>query len=391
MATTRRPAASAMVAPTVFDGSGYMAFPANASQELTAQTLLFSVAIHGFNVQAIPGIIFAQSDTNTPWAGMRIQSSTNELSAIECQFASTGSAYVFFRTLVFQKSSGVHNGAITWNGVGVNPTDLVGYAMDARGGQGPFPLIKYSSASPTPTGSPALAPGQGISMGGLNNGTLRLPVAVYYLARWDRVLSHEELLKAQRLGPLAVRDGLVFFWMNGRDHGPYGLVPSYCSAGEPTPKLQGKLYTFARPGLMHRVHSPRQFAAPIADISNNGWTPSTGADRYATIDEAAPADFSDYDFSPTDPAGEQFEVELQHVATPPNDDGHLLRYGLHAVALDTVFTLKLYQGASQLDSWTDTVTAAEGDVLRFHQLSTAVASSITDYCDLRIRGSAAAP
>lgn len=48
---------------------------------------------------------------------------------------------------------------------------------------------------------------------------------IAYVARWDRVLTLDELLVAQRQGPLLVRRGLILFWANGRDYSTSRLMP----------------------------------------------------------------------------------------------------------------------------------------------------------------------
>ena len=220
---------------------------------------------------------------------------------------------------------------------------------------------------------------------------------VAYAARWSYKLSDDEVQKVLRLGPLSVRKGLIFCLMRtdaiGRDMGPYSLSPSKCLiplSGFSVDRPLGTGVSFFY-GQKIRVHSSRQFSAPIADISNNGWTPSTGADRYATIDEAAPPNFSDYDFSPTNPTGQSFRVKVASVNDPLTSGGHLWRYALRATAQDTLFTIKVFVNTTELDSWTELVLAGEGDVIRFHQLSGAVADAITDYADVRVDISATAP
>lgn len=59
-------------------------------------------------------------------------------------------------------------------------------------------------------------------------------------------------------------------------------------------------------------------AVPIADISDGSWTPSTGSDLYAMIDED-PADDADYDRSGASPDDDTMEVRLTALGVP--DDG----------------------------------------------------------------------
>jgi len=133
-----------------------------------------------------------------------------------------------------------------------------------------------------------------------------------------------------------------------------------------------------------------QYLRPISDIAANGWLPNTGGDLYAMLDEAT-ADDADYIYSPNDPTTQQFEVRLTSVGDPLSSANHTVTVRLQAVGLNTDFDLDLVQNTTILDSWTEVVTTAAGVVERSHTLSGAVADSITDYTNLRVRGVARAP
>lgn len=60
-------------------------------------------------------------------------------------------------------------------------------------------------------------------------------------------------------------------------------------------------------------------ARPIADISAGSWTPSTGTDLYATIDDD-PASDSDYDRSGSSPSNDTMEVRLTALGIPEAGD-----------------------------------------------------------------------
>jgi hypothetical protein len=150
------------------------------------------------------------------------------------------------------------------------------------------------------------------------------------------------------------------------------------------------------PGGPFLNESALQFSRPDGTVASNGWRaydPFFGGNPslYLMLDEAAPGDDSDYIYSPTDPTTQQFEVNLALAWDPLLSVGHTLTIRFRAVGHDTAFDLDLVQGASILDSWTETITAAEGDAERSHFLTAAVADSITDYADLRLRGIARAP
>jgi hypothetical protein len=132
-----------------------------------------------------------------------------------------------------------------------------------------------------------------------------------------------------------------------------------------------------------------QYSRPISDIAANGWLPSSGPDLYAMLDEVA-ADDADYIYSPANPTTQQFEVRLTSVNDPLSSSDHTVTVRLQAIGQDTNFDLNLVQNTTVLDSWTENVTVAASVVQRSRTLSGAVADSITDYTNLRIRGVARA-
>lgn len=133
-----------------------------------------------------------------------------------------------------------------------------------------------------------------------------------------------------------------------------------------------------------------QYGRPSSDIASNGWTPSTGSDLYAMLDETA-ADDADYIYSPNNPTTEQFEVRLSLMGDPAGNTGHTIKFHFVSLGFDTTYDMDLVEGTTVLDSWSETVTVAAGAVTRTRPLSTTVADSITDYGNLRIRGVARAP
>ena len=128
-----------------------------------------------------------------------------------------------------------------------------------------------------------------------------------------------------------------------------------------------------------------QYGYPISDIAAGGWTQSTGATLYGVLDETV-ADDADYIYSPDNPTTQQFEVRLTSLGDPLSSSNHTITVRLQATGDDTNFDLNLVQGATVLDSWTENVLLSAGIVTRTHTLSGAVADSITDYSDLRVRG-----
>ena len=78
----------------------------------------------------------------------------------------------------------------------------------------------------------------------------------------------------------------------------------------------GSISNYNTAGLI-AIFSPAsgQFARPIADVSDGSWTPSTGVDLYATIDETTPSD-ADYDRSGSAPVADTAIVQLTSLSTP---------------------------------------------------------------------------
>ena len=133
----------------------------------------------------------------------------------------------------------------------------------------------------------------------------------------------------------------------------------------------------------------QQYARPTSDIATNSWTASTGGSLYPMLDETS-VDHADFIRSPDNPTTQQFEVKLSSLTDPGISTGHEISIGLEARFFDTNFDFDLVQGTTVLDSWTEAVAAADGTVIRTRSFSGAVADSITDYSDLRVRGVARA-
>lgn len=163
-----------------------------------------------------------------------------------------------------------------------------------------------------------------------------------------------------------------------------------------TPTVSVTNHRISQPGVGSIVISPSipvvvtgsvQFSRPISDVSNAGWTPSSGVDLYSVLDEAVPDD-GDYIYSPLNPSTEKFIIQLGAIGDPQSSTGHDISLHLQAIGQDTVFTFELLQGPanSVLDTWDESVTVAQGVVARTRTLSPAVADSISNYADIRISG-----
>jgi len=130
-----------------------------------------------------------------------------------------------------------------------------------------------------------------------------------------------------------------------------------------------------------------QYARPESDISNAGsWSPSTGSDLFAVIDEAS-TDDSDYVTvdGGTMAAVKMFEVALGSITDPASSDDHKFVVRASDAAgvgvVDMTFVLK--QGSTIIanSSQTSTTSSAANYTTI---LSAGEADNITDYSDLRI-------
>lgn len=123
-----------------------------------------------------------------------------------------------------------------------------------------------------------------------------------------------------------------------------------------------------------------QIARPASDVSDGGWLASGGgADLFAMIDESVA---SDSDFIYTESSGDVATVALGTLSDPASSSGHVVRFRARA-ALPGRVVVSLYQGATLIAQWTETLTGAFANYS--HTLTGGEADAITDYASLRIR------
>lgn len=117
-----------------------------------------------------------------------------------------------------------------------------------------------------------------------------------------------------------------------------------------------------------------QTARPDADISDGPWTPSTGTDLYAVLNETTANDATYIQTSTNGTA----EIGLQPADTP-GAGAQTLTYRASGTP-DKALTVGLYQGATLVEQWTtDPVAAAVTEYVR------TLTTGITDGSDLRVR------
>ncbi|RDD62620.1 LamG-like jellyroll fold domain-containing protein [Ferruginivarius sediminum] len=135
-----------------------------------------------------------------------------------------------------------------------------------------------------------------------------------------------------------------------------------------------------------------QYLRPSQDGNAGNWSPSTGSDLYAMLDEANPDD-GDYIESSNLPANEVTQIKLGAAADPGVNTGHVIRYRYEktgSAQIDLTVRLTQGQGGTTVATWSHTNiptswTGAE------QTLTTGEADSITDYADLWLEFEANAP
>lgn len=122
-----------------------------------------------------------------------------------------------------------------------------------------------------------------------------------------------------------------------------------------------------------------QVARPIADLSNTGWSPSSGADLYPMVGETVRDDAS---YITASLVGAICELDLADLADPAVSTGHLPTLVLSAPGGGGI-TIRLRQGTTTIATWTYHPGATPTEYTP--ALSGAEADSITDYTALRLQ------
>lgn len=138
------------------------------------------------------------------------------------------------------------------------------------------------------------------------------------------------------------------------------------------------------PVLGTPVLAQPQFARPSSDISSGNWTPSTGIDLYAMLDEATPSD-TDFVRSGNSPVADTCEVLLSTVVDPVQSTDYIVRYRIRKQGAATVsLTFYLMEGVTQRATWTESALP-EAETTYEHALSGAEIDSISDHSNIRLR------
>jgi hypothetical protein len=121
------------------------------------------------------------------------------------------------------------------------------------------------------------------------------------------------------------------------------------------------------------------YARPTSDITTQ-WTPSTGTDHYALIDETTAND-ADYIYATA--AGQTDEVRLASMSAPQAGTDLIINYKVAGIVGSASVTMSLRQGSGGTLIATDTAKTSDNT----YQLVVPAATwaSVTDWTDLRLR------
>jgi len=122
------------------------------------------------------------------------------------------------------------------------------------------------------------------------------------------------------------------------------------------------------------------YARPTSDITTQ-WTPSTGTDHFALIDETTAND-ADYIYATA--AGQTDEVRLASMSAPQAGTDLLINYKVAGIVGSASVTMSLRQGSGGTLIATDTAKTSDNT----YQLIVPAAtwsSTVTDWTDLRLR------
>ncbi len=123
-------------------------------------------------------------------------------------------------------------------------------------------------------------------------------------------------------------------------------------------------YAMFAPPVWRRYFVPgvtTQIAVPVSDVSAGGWTPSTGTDLWAMLDETVPDD-TDYIISASGPVNAEAKVRLSPLTDPNSSTGHIVNYRFYktpdgGARGDLTVTLYAADGTTSITSNTHTNVA----------------------------------
>ena len=158
------------------------------------------------------------------------------------------------------------------------------------------------------------------------------------------------------------------------------LYKGVASAGTETPGFNSSAATTSTVLFLGGVfqESPAYtYARPSSDITKQ-WTPSTGTDHFAMIDEVTA---SDADYISATAAGQTTEVKLQAMTAPQAGTSVAISYRVRGITGSAGVTVSMVQGTTVIA--TDTNRTANGNYTL--TVASGTWASVTNWTDIRLR------
>lgn len=211
-----------VVVPDKFDAtSSLVTFAPNPTQVLIAQTAMagfYAIGNNGANNQYVFSTM-----TSAGTFGVRVNYALNNQWSFAGDSSGAATLPAALGSIIDGSVSHYYVVAGTWDGgVVASATYPAGmHAFDSIDGSS---IARIDFALNDGSGSPRYSDGQQISIGGRPGGTSRIMSGdIFFVARWNRILALHEMERVRVFGAWAVPNGLVFYYVNGEDWGPYRL------------------------------------------------------------------------------------------------------------------------------------------------------------------------
>lgn len=208
------------MAPSFNATTSEIGFGLAPSQDLIAQTALVYVYAVGSGEGGVASVFQKSgSGSDAPRQSVNIVHNAGSAQvgfAFSCSVPN-GQPYLYAPAGDFTYNAHQHF-AGTWDG------GLLASGIHVYLGTNGAPLTERTGGvSADGTGAVTFPTAGSFHIGNRSGGAYTFNGTIYYVARWNRVLSIDALRQAQMFGPLSVPDGLVLCWANNQDYSPTRL------------------------------------------------------------------------------------------------------------------------------------------------------------------------
>ena len=219
---------------------------ASAPQDCLAQTAM-SLCYPVASGEGGAGYIFAltTSATSNGPRFVHLDNTANPQFGMQCNSSGTAGAPVHNSDSNSAPYNNWYHVVGTWDG-GINADGVQVYI----GQNGATLANKTTNGANFVNGTTAgsVTAGRNLHIGNREGTDRTFNGIIAYVARWNRVITLDEMILAQQRGPLAVPKGLILCWANDRDYGPYHLAPTSRTAITQPTNLPLGVAQFTVPG-----------------------------------------------------------------------------------------------------------------------------------------------